>query len=92
MSIEIERDIDGDAQMASFQNATLQSGPPGYEFSVAVHVAFPATVRTQDDLEAWLRRVFSQIDHDPYVSVTVQMGREGDGEVPEERSTSYLNH
>ena len=81
MSIEIERDIDGDAQESSFMNATLQSGPPGYEFSIAVHLDVPMIgVYDQDTLAQFIKQTFAPISDDPRVSVHVQMGREGDGE------------
>ena len=81
MSIDIERDICGDEQQSSFQNATLQSGPPGYEFSVAVHLDVPLIgCYDQDTLEQFIKRTFAPIAHDPRVSIHVQMGREGAGD------------
>ena len=81
MSIDIERDICGDEQQSSFQNATLQSGPPGYEFSIAVHLDVPLIgVYDQGTLEAFIRRTFADLERDPRVSISVQMGREGGGE------------
>lgn len=81
MSIDIERDIDGNEQQSSFQNATQQSGPPGYEFSIAVHLDVPLIgVYDQDTLAQFIERTFEPISDDPRVSIHVQMGREGSGE------------
>jgi hypothetical protein len=81
MSIEFERDIDGDSQQNSFQNATLQSGPPGYEFSVAVTLDVPFIgVYDQETLEQFIRRTFEPIVQDARVHIHVQMGREGNGD------------
>jgi hypothetical protein len=81
MSIHIDRGIPGDEQQESFQNATLQSGPPGYEFSIAVNFDVPMIgVYDQDTLENWLRKTLEPITDDPRVHVTIQMGPEGDGQ------------
>ena len=81
MSIEIERDICGDAQESSFTNATLQSGPPGYEFSIAVHLDVPIIgVYDQDTLANFIKHTFDPIVDNPRVQISVQMGREGAGE------------
>lgn len=81
MSIEVERDICGDDQESSFMNATLQSGPPGFEFSIAMVVDVPLIgVYDQDTLDTYLRDVFHTIAGNPRVHICIQMGKEGDGE------------
>lgn len=81
MSIDVERNIPGDEQESEFTNATLQSGPPGYEFSIAVHVDVPMIgVYDQETLERFLRKTFEAVADDPRVSISVQMGLEGSGE------------
>ena len=79
MSLVIERDVDGDSQQSSFQNATLQNGPPGYEFSIAVSLDVPRSVHDQDTLEAFIKDTLGFVALHPYVTIHVQMGPEEGG-------------
>lgn len=79
MTLNIERDISGGDQQDSFQNATLQDGPPGFEFSIAVHVDIPMIgVYDQETLAHFLERTFAPVSNDPRVEINVQMGRRDD--------------
>jgi hypothetical protein len=75
MSISITQDIPGEEQETSFMNATLQEGPPGFDFSVALHLDVPLIgVYDQESLASWITHKLAPISHDSRVHIEVQMG------------------
>ena len=81
--LDITKGITGDGQEGSFMNATLQSAQGGeLEFSVAIYIDVPETVRGEDALADFLgHKVFGEFVHQhPEASVVIQLGPAGDGE------------
>lgn len=76
MSMEIRTDIPGDEQESGFMNATLQQGPPGYEFSIAVYIDVPPEVNDQATLSDFLWRLLGPLSTEPHVRIEVEMGVE----------------
>jgi hypothetical protein len=75
--LDIEDGWTGNEQQASFANATLQStgNDPNMEFSVAVHVEIPASIKSQDQLFGYLHGLFGQVVQVfPSLHVEIKLG------------------